>query len=47
VKVEKVLGRTKVFKSTAQRYRHKGKGYKIKFQMIAGIVNLKNGFALA
>lgn len=47
VKVENVLGQIKVFKIMSERYRNKRKRYNIKFKIIAGIVNLKNGFALA
>tara|TARA_B100001750_G_scaffold99054_1_gene78470 strand:+ start:395 stop:1231 length:837 start_codon:yes stop_codon:yes gene_type:complete len=46
VKIEHVLGDIKIFKIMADRYRNKLKRYTIKFQIIAGIVNLKNGFGL-
>lgn len=45
VKVENVLGQVKVFRILSDRYRNKRKRYSIKFNIIAGIVNLKNGFA--
>lgn len=45
VKVENVLGQIKVFRILSDRYRNKSKRYGIKFNIIAGIVNLKNGFA--
>lgn len=45
VKVENVLGQLKVFRILSDRYRNKCKRYGIKFNIIAGIVNLKNGFA--
>jgi hypothetical protein len=45
VKVENVLGKIKIFKIIGNRYRNKGKGYGIKFNIIAGLVNIKNGFA--
>lgn len=45
VKVENVLGQVKVFRILSDRYRNKRKRYGIKFNIIAGIVNLKNGFA--
>lgn len=44
VKVENILGDIKTFKILSDRYRNKRKRYNIKFQIIAGIVNLKNGF---
>jgi hypothetical protein len=47
VKVENVLGQIKVFRILSDRYRNKRKRYGIKFNIIAGIVNLKNGFANA
>jgi hypothetical protein len=45
VKVENILGQLKVFRILSDRYRNKRKRYGIKFNIIAGIVNLKNGFA--
>ncbi len=47
VKVENTLGDIKTFKIMSDRYRNKRKRYNVKFQIIAGIVNLKNGFAPA
>lgn len=47
VKVENVLGQIKVFRILSDRYRNKRKGYSLKFNIVAGIVNLKNGFANA
>ena len=47
VKVENVLGKIKTFRILSDRYRNKRKGYSLKFNIIAGIVNLKNGFANA
>jgi hypothetical protein len=47
VVVEHILGDIKTFRILADRYRNKRKRYGIKFKIIAGIVNLKNGFALA
>ena len=47
VKVENILGDIKTFKIMSDRYRNKRKRYNVKFQIIAGIVNLKNGFAPA
>jgi hypothetical protein len=45
VKVENVLSQIKTFKIMADRYRNKRKRYSVKFKIIAGIVNLKNGFS--
>lgn len=45
VKVENVFAQLKSFKILAERYRNKGKAYNLKFKIIAGIVNLKNGFS--
>ena len=45
VKVEHILGDIKTFKIMSERYRNKRKRYHIKFNIISGIVNLKNGFA--
>lgn len=47
VVVEHILGDIKTFRILADRYRNKRKRYDIKFKIIAGIVNLKNGFASA
>lgn len=47
VVVEHILGDIKTFRILADRYRNKRKRYGIKFKIIAGIVNLKNGFASA
>lgn len=46
VVVEHVLGDIKTFRILADRYRNKLKRYDVKFGIIAGIVNLKNGFVL-
>jgi hypothetical protein len=43
--VENVIGDIKTFKILSDRYRNKRKRYGIKFHIISGIVNLKNGFA--
>ncbi len=45
VKVENVFAQLKVFRILSDRYRNKRKRYNLKFNIIAGIVNLKNGFA--
>lgn len=42
--VENIPGDIKTFKILSDRYRNKRKRYNIKFRIIAGIVNLKNGF---
>ena len=43
--VENIIGDIKTFKILADRYRNKRKRYGVKFNIIVGIVNLKNGFA--
>jgi transposase len=45
VKVENIFAQLKVFRILSDRYRNKRKRYNLKFNIIAGIVNLKNGFA--
>jgi hypothetical protein len=45
--VEHVIGDMKVFRILSERYRNKRKRYGVKFTIIAGIVNLKNGFGFA
>lgn len=45
IKVENILAQIKTFRILSHRYRNKLKRYHIKFNIIAGIVNLKNGFA--
>jgi hypothetical protein len=47
VKVEHVFAQLKTFKILADRYRNKRRRYGVKFNIIAGIVNLKNGFSAA
>ena len=47
VKVEHILGDIKTFRILGDRYRNKRKRHNIKFNIIAGIVNLKNGFGFA
>ena len=47
VKVENIFAQIKTFKIMSDRYRNKRKRYSLKFNIIAGIVNLKNGFAFA
>jgi hypothetical protein len=43
--VEQIFGDIKTFKIIADGYRNKIKRYAVTFNIIAGIVNLKNGFA--
>ncbi len=43
--VENIIGDIKTFRILSDRYRNKRKRYGIKFHIVAGIVNLKNGFA--
>jgi hypothetical protein len=45
IKVEHVIAQLKTFSILSDRYRNKRKRYNLKFNIIAGIVNLKNGFA--
>jgi IS5 family transposase len=47
VRVEHVFRQMKIFKILANQYRNKGKKYNLKFKIIAGIVNMKNGFQTA
>lgn len=44
---ENILGDIKIFRILSDKYRNKRKRYNIKFRIVAGIVNLKNGFAAA
>ncbi len=45
VKIENIFAQIKLFKILSDRYRNKRKRYGVKFNIIAGIVNMKNGFA--
>ena len=45
IKVEHIIGDLKTFKILSDRYRNKRKRYGVKINIIAGLVNLKNGFA--
>lgn len=47
VVVEHIFGDIKTFKIMSEQYRNKRKRYAVKFNIIAGIVNLKNGFLAA
>jgi len=44
IKVENVLAQLKCFKILAERYRNKRLRHNLKFNIIAGIINIKNGF---
>ncbi len=46
VKAEHVFAQIKTFKILSDRYRNKRKRYGVKFNIVAGIVNIKNGFSL-
>jgi hypothetical protein len=43
--VEHIFGDIKTSKIISDRYRNKSKRYGVKFNIIAGIANLKNSFA--
>jgi hypothetical protein len=43
--VENILGDIKVFRIMSDRYRNKQLRFNEKFRIIAGIVNMKNGFS--
>lgn len=47
VKVEHIIGDIKTFKIIGNRYRNKLKRYSVKFNIIAGLVNIKNNFVSA
>lgn len=47
VKVENILGDIKVFRIMSHRYRNKRIRFNEKFRIIAGLVNLRNGFGFA
>ena len=47
IKIEHIIGDLKIFRILSDRYRNRRKRYHVKFNIIAGIVNFKNGFALA
>lgn len=47
VKVENVIAQLKQFRILSHRYRNKRRGYNLKFNIIAGLVNIKNGFLSA
>jgi hypothetical protein len=45
--VENILGDIKIFRIMSDRYRNKRIRFNLKFRIISGIVNLKNGFGVA
>ena len=47
VVIENVIANIKNFKILAERYRNKRKRHNVKFNIIAAIVNVKNGFGFA
>jgi hypothetical protein len=47
VVVEHIIGDLKTFRILSDRFRNKRKRHNLKFNIIAGIVNMKNGFATA
>lgn len=47
VRAEHVFARMKTFRILSDRYRNKRKRHHVKVNIIAGIVNMKNGFAFA
>jgi transposase len=44
IKVENTIAQIKNFRILSERYRNKRKAHNLKFNIVAGIVNLKNGF---
>ena len=44
VKIENTFAQIKNFRILSDRYRNKRKGHNLKFNIIAGITNIKNGF---
>ena len=46
VGVEHKIREIKIFKIIGNRYRNKRKGYDLKFKIIVGLVNMKNGYPL-
>jgi len=44
VRIEHVFGQMKIFKCLSERYRYPRENYNLKFNIIAGINNMKNGF---
>lgn len=44
VRVENKIREIKIFKITSEKYRNKRRGYGLKMNIVAGLVNMKNGF---
>ncbi|WP_202149135.1 hypothetical protein [Candidatus Sarmatiella mevalonica] len=44
IKVENIIAQLKNFRILSNCYRNKRKAYNLKFNIIAGIINFKNGF---
>jgi hypothetical protein len=47
VKIENVIAQLKQFRILSDRFRNKRRAYNLKVNIIAGLVNLKNGFEMA
>jgi len=47
IKIENIFAQIKRFRILSERYRNKRLRYNLKFNIIAGIVNMKNGFMAA
>lgn len=47
IKIENVIGQIKQFRILSDRYRNKRSNYNLRFNIIAGLVNIKNGFSIA
>lgn len=44
VRIENKIRELKIFRIIGERYRNKNRGYGLKFGIVAGLVNFKNGF---
>jgi DDE superfamily endonuclease len=44
VRIEHIFGQLKIFKCLSERYRYPRENYNLKFNIVAGINNVKNGF---
>ncbi len=44
VRVENKIREVKIFRIMSERYRNKRRGYGLKFNIVSGLVNMKNGF---
>jgi hypothetical protein len=47
IKIENVIAQLKQFRILSDRFRNKRRAYNLKVNIIAGLVNLKNGFEMA